>query len=435
MPQHPFPTSLLWAGRIAVLAFFIALPLVYPQKYVVHVASAAMVFGVAALALQLLLGFAGLLSIGQAAFLGIGAYTSALVTYAKLPFELGFLAAGVVCGIASLALVPITRLRGVYLAVATLGFTIIIHLVILNEEWLTGGSFGFLNIPWPSLGPWSLKGEARTYYLCLAILVVTYIALQRLVSGRFGRALKAIMLDEDAARASGINVTLYKSQVLVIASALTGLAGSLFAHHNLYLNPNDFTFWKSIEVLVMVAVGGIGSLAGAVLGAFVMTVLPEYLRVLDDYRMVIFGAMLILFMGLGQAGLAGLFARGVRAVLERFDRRKAASEPALSRGSGSMSPVLETRDVTRRFGGLVAVDNVSMTVERQEVRGVIGPNGAGKTTLLNLIGGFFKPSSGAIDARRRGRDGDADRSPRRTRDSPHLSEPEAVCETCRCSTT
>lgn len=332
MASAPFPSVWLWAGRLALLAFFIALPLVYPQKYVVHIVSAAMIFAIAALALQLLLGFAGLLSIGQAAFLGIGAYTSALVTYAKLPFELGFLAAGIVCGIASLALVPITRLRGVYLAVATLGFTIIIHLVILNEEWLTGGSFGFLAIPWPSLGPWSLKGEVRTYYLCLAVLVATFAALSRLVPSRFGRALQAIMLDEDAARASGINVTFYKSQAFVVAAVITGFAGSLFAHHNQYLNPNDFTFWKSIEVLVMVAVGGIGSLAGAVLGAFVMTILPEYLRALEDYRMVIFGAMLILFMGLGHAGLAGLFARAARWMLDRLGGGRVRAAPVLADG-------------------------------------------------------------------------------------------------------
>lgn len=331
-PATAYPAAWLWAGRLAVLAVFIALPFVYPQKYFIHVVSAAMIFGVAALAMQLLLGFAGLLSIGQAAFLGIGAYTSALVTAAKLPFELGFIAAGVVCGIASLSLVPITRLRGVYLAVATLGFTIIVHLVLLNEEWLTGGSFGFLDIPWPSLGPWDLNTEVSTYYLCLGVLVVTFVALKRLMPSRFGRALQAIMLEEDAARASGVNVTFYKSQAFVVAAVITGFAGSLFAHHNQYLNPNDFTFWKSIEVLVMVAVGGIGSLAGAVLGAFVMTILPEYLRAVQDFRMVIFGAMLILFMGLGHAGLAGLFGRATRAILLRLPGGQPRSTPAMARG-------------------------------------------------------------------------------------------------------
>jgi branched-chain amino acid transport system permease protein len=314
--KSEFPPAYLWTARILILAAFIVLPFVYPQKYVLHIVSLAMIFAIAALALQLLLGFAGLLSIGQAAFLGIGAYTSAILTTTyKLPFEIGFFAAALVAGVASLTLVPITRLRGVYLGVATLGFSIIVHLVLLNEEWLTGGSFGLLSIPPPSLGPWVLKSETANYLFCLTVLVATFVTLHRLIPSRFGRALQAIMLDEDAARASGINVTYYKCQAFVVAAVITGFAGSLFAHHAHYLNPNDFTFWKSIEVLLMVAVGGIGSLAGAVAGAFVITLLPEYLRVLDEYRMVIFGAMLIVFMGLGQKGLAGLSAAAARRLL------------------------------------------------------------------------------------------------------------------------
>jgi branched-chain amino acid transport system permease protein len=332
MEKTEFPAAYLWAARLVVLAIFIALPLLYSQKYVMHVVSLAMIFAIAALALQLLLGFAGLLSIGQAAFLGIGAYTSALLTTElAMPFELGFIAAGLVAGIASLTLVPITRLRGVYLAVATLGFTIIVHLVILNEEWLTGGSFGLLRIPWPSLGPWSLRGEVPTYYLCLAVLVLTFIALHRLIPSRFGRALQAIMQDEDAARASGINVTYYKSQAFVVAAVITGFAGSLFAHHAHYLNPNDFTFWKSIEILIMVAVGGIGSFAGAVVGAFVVVLLPEYLRAVDEFRMVIFGGLLIVFMGLGHSGIAGLAAAIARGMLRLRGGPAAASVPAGTR--------------------------------------------------------------------------------------------------------
>jgi branched-chain amino acid transport system permease protein len=332
MEKTEFPPAYLWSARLIVLAIFIALPFVYSQKYVMHIVSLAMIFAIAALALQLLLGFAGLLSIGQAAFLGIGAYTSAiLTTTAGVPFELAFLAAGLVAGIASLTLVPITRLRGVYLAVATLGFTIIVHLVILNEEWLTGGSFGLLRIPWPSLGPWSLRGEVPTYYLCLAVLVLTFIALHRLIPSRFGRALQAIMQDEDAARASGINVTYYKSQAFVVAAVITGFAGSLFAHHAHYLNPNDFTFWKSIEILIMVAVGGIGSFAGAVVGAFVVVLLPEYLRAVDEFRMVIFGGLLIVFMGLGHSGIAGLAAAIARWMLRLRGGPAAASVPAGTR--------------------------------------------------------------------------------------------------------
>jgi branched-chain amino acid transport system permease protein len=310
MPRAPRIGGTRWAALAAGLGLAL-LPAVYHQNYALHVLSLAMIMGVAALGLQLLLGFAGQLSIGQAAFLGIGAYTSALMTKSGVPFPAAFAAAAVIPAVISLCLVPITRLRGVYLGVATLGFTIVVHLVILNEEWLTGGSFGLLAIPWPSLGGFRLKGETAMYYLCLAVLAVVFVALLRIVDSRFGRALQAIMLDEEAARASGIDVTWHKSLCFVVAAFVTGIAGSLFAHHSQYLNPNDFTFWKSIEILIMVAVGGIGSLPGAVLGAFIIVLMPEYLRALDQWRLLIYGLVLIVLMGLGKGGVAGLAELGL----------------------------------------------------------------------------------------------------------------------------
>ena len=224
--------------------------------------------------------------------------------------------------------VPITRLRGVYLSVATLGFTILVFLILLNEEWLTGGSFGVLGIPWPTIGPFRLRGEIPMYFLCLTLMATTYIAFTHLIGSRFGRALQAIMLDEDAALASGISVTLYKSKCFFAAAMVTGFAGALFAQQTRYLNPNDFSFWKSIEILIMVAVGGIGSLPGAILGAFVVVLLPEYLRAVDQWRLVIYGGLLVLLMGLGRGGLAGLVALSARelpTVLRRF--RPGAARP------------------------------------------------------------------------------------------------------------
>jgi branched-chain amino acid transport system permease protein len=309
-------------GRGAVFLLLAITPVAYHQSYFMHVMSLAMIAAIAALGMQLLIGFSGQLSMGQAAFLGIGAYTSAILTKNYgVPFVAAFFAAGMTSAVSSLALSPITRLRGVYLAVATLGFTIVVHLVMLNEEWLTGGSFGLLQIPWPQIGPIPLQSDTGIYFLCFAVMAATYLALVRIVKSRFGRALKAIMLDEDAAQASGVNVTLYKSKCFVVAAMVTGFAGSLLAHHSRYLNPDDFTFWKSIEILIMVAVGGIGSLEGAIFGAFIVVLLPEYLRSVDEWRMVIYGALLVLLMGLGKGGVAGLVAhaaqRGASAANER----------------------------------------------------------------------------------------------------------------------
>ena len=300
-----YQSALKYGAGTLVLALA---PVAYHQIYFIHIMALALIAAISALGMQLLIGYSGQLSMGQAAFFGLGAYTSGILSKEfGAPFVLAFVAAGVVAGASSLILVPITRLRGIYLAVATLGFTIVVYLVLLNEEWLTGGSFGLLGIPWPSLGPLKLDSERDVYYLSLIILIIVYVACYRLVHSRFGRGLQAIMLDEDAARASGINVTLYKSKCFIVSAAITGLAGCLFAHHSRYLNPNDFTFWRSIEILIMAVIGGIGSLPGAIVGAFIVTLLPEYLRAFDQWRLVIYGALLIVFTGFGKAGVVGLF--------------------------------------------------------------------------------------------------------------------------------
>jgi branched-chain amino acid transport system permease protein len=294
---------------LLVVAALIVLPWVEPDKFALHILSLIAIASIAAMGLQVLLGYSGQLSIGQAAFYGIGAYTSALLT-ARLgvPFPLALIGAGVAAAIASLLMVPITRLTGAYLAVATLGFSIIVFLFIQNEEWLTGGSYGFIGIPRAELFGYALRDPMWSYYLNVGVAAIVYFTFARIEDSRFGRAINAIRQDADAARASGIRVTLLKSECFVIAAFVAGLAGSLYAHEVRYLAPNDFTFWKSIEMLIMVVIGGVGSLAGAILGAAVVVGLPEYLRAIGDYRMLVFGAILIATMLFGEGGLAALFA-------------------------------------------------------------------------------------------------------------------------------
>ncbi len=294
---------------------------------------------IVALGLQLLLGFSGQLSIGQAAFYGVGAYTSAILTQKLgVPFLGALFAAGCVAAIVSLMMVPITRLTGAYLAVATLGFSILTYLFIKNEEWLTGGSFGFMGIPRASIFGFVLRKPEHAYWLVRrrgAILV--YFALARLQRSRFGRAINAIRQNEDAARASGLSVTRLKSECFVIAAFVAGIAGSLYAHQTRYLAPNDFTFWKSIEILIMVVIGGMGSLVGAVLGAAVVVLLPEVLREIGDYRMLVFGAVLMAVMLFGEGGVAGVLrasGRRLMRALGREPREAAPAQPASARQAG-----------------------------------------------------------------------------------------------------
>jgi len=292
---------------LALAALVLAIPWLLPQRYFLRVVDLGLIYAVLALGLQLLVGSAGQLSLGHAAFYGTGAYTSAILARKLgLPVEVSFIAGGVGAGLLGLTLVPILRLRGNELAVATLGFGVIVHAVILNEEWLTEGPFGMMKIPPFQLGPFVFNTEFRFYYLGLGVVAATYLAFRRLTRSRFGRALEAIRQSEEAAVTSGIDPVRYKSKVFVIAAFTAGLAGGLFAHLNHYLNPNDFTLAESINILVMIVVGGLRSLQGAIAGAMIIVFASEYLRAFTEYRLILFGALLVVFMALGADGLRGL---------------------------------------------------------------------------------------------------------------------------------
>jgi len=303
---------------LVVALILLALPWVYPQRYFLRVTDLALIYATLALGLQLLVGSAGQLSIGHAAFYGTGAYASAiLTTKLGLPVVAGFVAGAVIAALLALTLMPITRLHGNELAVATLGFGVIIHAVILNEEWLTEGPFGLMRIPPFRLGSLAFDTEFRFYYPALVVAAGTYLGLRRLTRSRFGRALEAIRQSEEAARTCGVNPFVYKSKVFVITAFTAGLAGSLFAHLNGYLNPNDFTFVESINILMMVVVGGLRSLEGAVLGAALLVFASEYLRAFKEYRLIIYGALVIVLMVFGVRGLPGTLV----AVVRRWTRR------------------------------------------------------------------------------------------------------------------
>jgi branched-chain amino acid transport system permease protein len=294
-------------ARLVVLLILAGVPLVQSNAYWVHVFSLALISIILAFSQQLLLGSAGIVSLGQGAFFGVGAYTAAsLAISAGLPFWLTIAVGGLAAGISSMLLIPIVRLKGSSLAVATLGFAIIVHLVMLNEDWLTGGSIGMMDIPAPMLFGFSLGGETRFYYVCLIAAALVFFALDRITHSRFGRALTAMSQDEEAARASGIAISVYKSKCFLIAAIVSGIAGGLYAYHSRYLNPNDFDFQKSIDILIMVVIGGIRSLPGAALGAVIVVLVPELLRSSGEFRLILFGVMVIVLAGTGSRGLSGI---------------------------------------------------------------------------------------------------------------------------------
>jgi branched-chain amino acid transport system permease protein len=317
------------ALRLLLLACLAILPWAQSNQYWLHVFSVALIGVILALGLQLLVGMAGILSLGQGAFYGVGAYAAAILAAAwGVPFVVSVLCGGLIAAAASLLLIPIVRLKGSSLAVATLGFGIIAHLVMLNEDWLTGGSIGMMGIRRPTLFGFDIGSERPYYYTCLIAAGIVFLAFERLTQSRFGRALVAMSQDEEAARASGIAIWTYKAKCFLIAAFAAGIAGALYAFHARYLNPNDFTFQKSIDILIMVVIGGLGSLPGAALGAAIVVLMPEFLRASGELRLILFGLLVVVLMGAGNRGLAGLIAAAAKRA-KVYRPRSASTSSAL----------------------------------------------------------------------------------------------------------
>jgi branched-chain amino acid transport system permease protein len=283
-------------------------------RYFVFLASVMLVNAVVAIGLNLLSGYTNQLSFGHAGFLAIGAYTAALLTIhaPALPVVVALAAAGVVTAAVGLAFgVPCLRLSGLYLAMATLAFGFVIVEVILNLDALTHGADG-LRVPAARLGAWPLATDAARYYLVAAVAALLVAAALNLARTRTGRALLAIRESEVAAHASGVPVARYKTIAFGVSAFYTGVAGGLFAFVVGFLSPDAFDVFLSVDFVVMIIVGGLGSVPGSIVGAAVVTVLHDRLAAFQGYRPLIFGAILVacmLFMPGGITSAARALAR------------------------------------------------------------------------------------------------------------------------------
>jgi branched-chain amino acid transport system permease protein len=275
-------------------------------EYLLHIAIISGLFIILTLSLNLIIGYCGQVSLGHAAFYGLGAYASALATiHWHVPFLIGLLLASLVGAVSGLALgLPTLRVKDDYLAIVTLGFGVIIDLVLLNLDF-TGGPDGLARIPSPHL--FGLNFRNKEWYLILVafFVAVTIWLIYRLVNSRHGRALKAIRDHEMTARVMGINAPAYKIAMFTLSAGLAGLAGSLYAHYITFINPESFGLHTSILILAMVVLGGMGSILGSVLGAVALTLLPELLRRFADYQDLVYGALLVVLLIWRPQGLLG----------------------------------------------------------------------------------------------------------------------------------
>ena len=295
-------------GLAAVAA--LGWPLVAP-KYLVFLGTLVAVNAVVAIGLNLLSGYTNQLSFGHAGFLAIGAYVAALVTLQvpALPVPLTLLVAGLATALVGLALgVPCLRLEGLYLAMATLAFGFVVTEAITNLDWLTRGNDG-LRVPLARLGPWTLATDAARYYLAVAVAAAMILAALNVAATRTGRAFLAIRTSEIAAQASGINAAAYKTIAFVLSAFYTGVAGGLFAFVVGFLSPDAFDVFLSVDFLVMIILGGLGSVLGSVAGATIVTVLNDSLAGFQAFRPLIFGAIMIICMLFMPGGLAAMARR------------------------------------------------------------------------------------------------------------------------------
>ena len=274
-----------------------------------------------ALGLNMLMGYAGQISLGHAAFYGIGAYTTGILsgTYGMSPWLAMVAAVALAVFVAFVVGLPTLKLSGYYLGMGTLGFGMIVNIILREWSSVTGGASGFVGIPPLQAGSLSFMSERNYYFLVWAVALGALILCRRILSSRMGRALRSIHDGEKAALAVGVNTHYLKLQIFMFSAALGAVAGFLYAHFVLFISPESFDFMVSVRMVTMVVIGGMASIWGALLGASMLTLLPEILHGFAEYEMIVFGLILMVVMIFLPQGLT----RGILDIYEHSRKKRA----------------------------------------------------------------------------------------------------------------
>ena len=293
------------------------LPALLRNNYQLMVLNVAALNIMVVIGLNLLMGYAGQISLGHAAFFGLGAYLSAIftATYGFPTWPTMILAMAITGLVAYIIGIPTLKLEGHYLVMATLGFNVIVYIVMIQLDEVTGGPSGFAGIPRLAIGSLVFDSDRKIYYLLGAGSLGVLLVSLNLIHSRVGRAMAALSHNEIAAKCAGIDTDMYKVKIFVISAVWASLAGSLYAHYITFISPGTFSFFYSIQVVTMVLVGGIGSLWGSLFGAVLLTLLPEVLHAVKEYSVLIYGLILMLVLLFFPQGL-------IPGIMEAFGKGK-----------------------------------------------------------------------------------------------------------------
>ncbi len=404
---------------VALAACILGFPILTTNPYYLNVANIIGLNTMVVVGLNLLIGYAGQISLGHAAFYGLGAYISGIltVTYGVSPWPAMLIALAATGLIALVIGVPTLKLHGHYLVMATLGFNLIVNIILIQWDQVTGGPSGFPGIPSLRIGSWAFDSDQKMYFLIWSCAFIFILLSLNLVDSRVGRGLRALHSSEVAAASVGVPTEKYKVKVFVLSALFASLAGSLYAHYLTFISPKTFDIFFSVELVTMVIVGGMGSVWGALLGTAFLTSLPNMLHFFDEYKDVCYGLILVLILIFVPEGLvvaarkkwpwmvknADDSSSGQAAAPKplRLDKPLSSAADPVSDGMGvgsrlSGKRILKIEGATIRFGGVMALFQVSFDVAEGSITSLIGPNGAGKTTMINVVSGHYPPHAGTV---------------------------------------